>query len=63
MGKSNTHWLFDTPVEYGYVKRQAEQRRYELALRVWEIGASVLDRLDVRMVARVPMEWHTEKTE
>jgi DNA-binding IclR family transcriptional regulator len=62
LGKSNVHRLLDTLTGAGYVKRHVEQGRYELTLRLWEIGAAVLDRLDVRMVAREPMEWLAEKT-
>jgi DNA-binding IclR family transcriptional regulator len=62
LGKSNVHRLLSTLVDCGYVRRHAVEGRYELTLKLWEMGAAVLDRLDVRIVARAPMEWLSDKT-
>jgi IclR family KDG regulon transcriptional repressor len=54
--KSNTHRLLQTLVACGYARNLDQSGRYELTLKVWEIGAAVLDRLDLRTVAAEYME-------
>jgi len=50
--KSNVHRLLQTLAARGYVRKDAASGRYECTLRIWELGALVAGRLDVRRVAR-----------
>ncbi|MBS0445882.1 MAG: IclR family transcriptional regulator [Proteobacteria bacterium] len=52
--KSNVHRLLRTLSERGYVS--SASGRYEITLRLWELGVEVLDKLDVKRVALDPME-------
>lgn len=54
--KSNTHRLLQTLVSCGYARNVAQGGRYELTLKVWELGAAVVDRLDLKTVAMEYME-------
>ena len=49
--KSNVFRLLDTLVQRGLVRRHADTGQYELTLRIWELGLSVLSRLDVKKAA------------
>ena len=49
--KSNVFRLLDTLVQRGFVRRYADTGQYELTLKVWELGLSVLSRLDVKKAA------------
>jgi DNA-binding IclR family transcriptional regulator len=62
LGKSNVHRLLDTLVTTGYVRRHTDVGRYELSLKLWEIGTSVLERLDLRRDAGDTMQWLLEQT-
>ena len=50
--KSNIYRLLQTLSALEYVDQDPENSRYGPTLRVWEYGAMVADRLDVRNVAR-----------
>lgn len=54
--KSNTHRLLQTLVAAGYIRNLEQSGRYELTLKVWELGAAVVDRLDLKTVATEYME-------
>jgi DNA-binding IclR family transcriptional regulator len=43
--------LLDTLSRRGYVRRHVDSGQYELTLKVWELGLSVLSRLDVKKAA------------
>lgn len=49
--KSNVFRLLNTLVHRGFVRRHAADGQYELTLKVWELGQSVLSRLDVKKAA------------
>ncbi|MGA2567613.1 MAG: IclR family transcriptional regulator [Pseudolabrys sp.] len=49
--KSNVFRLLDTLVQSGYVRRHADTSQYELTLKIWELGLSVLSRLDIKKAA------------
>jgi len=49
--KSNTHRLLQTLVASGYVRNLEQGGRYELTLKLWELGAAIVDRLDLKTVA------------
>lgn len=54
--KSNVHRLLQTLNEHGYVQNVGATGRYEVTLKLWELGVEVLDKLDVKRVAFEPME-------
>jgi len=56
MTKSNVHRLLQTLVACGYVRNMEQSGKYELTLKVWELGAAVLGRLDVKAIASEYME-------
>lgn len=53
--KSNVHRLLQTLGERGYVRNLADSGRYEVTLRLWELGVGVLEKLDVKRIAIEPM--------
>jgi len=54
--KSNAHRLLQTLVACGYVRNLEQSGKYELTLKLWELGAAVVDRLDLKTVAVEYME-------
>ncbi len=53
--KSNAHRLLRSLSELGYVRQVAETGRYELTLKVWEMGSRVIARLDIATEATPTM--------
>ncbi len=51
MTKSNVHRLLTTLVTQSFAERQAEDGTYRAGIKLWELGALVANRLDVRAVA------------
>lgn len=49
--KSNVHRLLQGLVRQGYARNIEASGRYELTLKLWELGSRVFDRLDVRKLA------------
>jgi len=54
--KSNTFRILATLASQGFVRSQPETGRYELTLRLWELGVRVIDRHPVRRVAKPHMK-------
>lgn len=54
--KSNAHRLLQTLVACGYVRNLEQSGKYELTLKVWELGAAVVGRIDLKTVALEYME-------
>jgi DNA-binding IclR family transcriptional regulator len=54
--KSNVHRLLGTLVDLGYVTNVGVTGRYEVTLKLWELGVEALDKLDVKRVAVEVME-------
>lgn len=46
--KSNVHRLLQALVHQGFVRRNPDNSRYELTMKLWELGARVFNRLDIR---------------
>jgi len=55
LGKSNTHQFLTALVERNYVRQSGPRGHYELTFKVWEMGAKIVNRLDLGRVARDPM--------
>ena len=53
--KSNAHRLLRSLAELGYVRQIADTGRYELTLRLWEMGSRVIARLDIAAEATPAM--------
>lgn len=54
--KSNVHRLLRTLADKGYARNVGTSGRYEVTLKLWELGVDVLDKLDVKRVAFEHME-------
>lgn len=61
--KSNVHRLLQGLVHQGFARRDPETSRYMLTMKLWELGAKVSDRLDVRQEAYSVMQVLAKKTE
>ncbi|MPZ55284.1 MAG: helix-turn-helix domain-containing protein [Rhizobiales bacterium] len=55
LSKSSVHRPLTTLMRLGYVNQDAESGRYAASLKLWEVGSSVLERLDLKRVAAGPM--------
>ncbi|MBX9589844.1 MAG: IclR family transcriptional regulator [Hyphomonadaceae bacterium] len=55
LSKSSVHRPLTTLMKLGYIHQNEETGRYEASLRMWEIGSSVLARLDLKRAAALPM--------
>jgi DNA-binding IclR family transcriptional regulator len=53
--KSNAHRLLRSLAELGYVRQDTDSGRYELTLKVWELGSRVIARLDIATEATPTM--------
>lgn len=60
--KSNTHRLLNTLVEQGFATQNGEKGLYQPTLRLWELGARIVARLDVVSIAREQMPRLAEAT-
>lgn len=56
MTKSNAHRLLQTLVACGYARNLEQSGKYGLTLKVWELGAAVVGRLDLKTIALEYME-------
>jgi DNA-binding IclR family transcriptional regulator len=56
LAKSNVHRVLQTLAHGGYVRKDEASGRYQCTLKMWELGASVVERLDVRPAARPSVE-------
>jgi len=62
LAKSQVHRLLQTLAERGYVRQDPENGRYGCTLKLWEYGALVADRIDVRRIARAHLEALADRT-
>jgi DNA-binding IclR family transcriptional regulator len=62
LGKSNVHRTLQALVELGYVVNEDGRGAYRVSLKIWELGARVIARLDVRRAASAAMQWLLEET-
>jgi IclR family KDG regulon transcriptional repressor len=54
--------LLKTLEEYGYVTRDRDSKRYNLGLRIWEVGRKAVGRLALTDQARPVLRWLTDVT-
>lgn len=57
VGRSNVHRLLQALVELGYVVNEEGRGAYRASLKVWELGARALHRLDFREATAPAMRW------
>lgn len=63
LGKSNVHRLLQGLVYQGFARKEPETGRYELTMKLWELGAKVFQRLDLRREALPYMQLLAEETQ
>jgi IclR family transcriptional regulator, KDG regulon repressor len=56
LNKSNVHRLLQGLVHQGFARKNGDSGRYELTMKLWELGSHVRSRLDIRQVAQPFME-------
>jgi DNA-binding IclR family transcriptional regulator len=59
--KSNTHRLLQTLTTCGYVRNVKQSGKYELTLKLWELGTAIADRLDIAHYAEDGMRSLSER--
>lgn len=62
IGRSNVHRLLQALVEMGYAVNEGGKGVYRSSLKVWELGAQALHRLDFREAAAPAMRWLLAET-
>ncbi len=62
IGRSNVHRLLQALVEMGYAVNEGGRGSYRTSLKVWELGAQALHRLDFREAAAPAMRWLLAQT-
>lgn len=60
--KSNVHRSLATLVNLGYVRQNADSEGYEMSLRLWELGSSIINRLSLKPAASPFMQQLAERT-
>ncbi|MGE4369431.1 MAG: IclR family transcriptional regulator [Burkholderiaceae bacterium] len=61
--KSNVHRLLQGLVHQGFARKVPETGRYELTVKLWELGAKVFQRLDLRREALPYMKLLADETQ
>lgn len=59
--KSTVHRLLSTLMARGYISKDANSDRYCLGMKILYLGSSILDRMDVRLVAKPYIETLSQK--
>lgn len=57
VGRSNVHRLLQALVEMGYAVNEGGRGSYRATLKVWELGAQALHRLDFREASAPAIRW------
>lgn len=60
--KSNVHRILKTLEVAGYLTRDETTRRYKLTLKLWELGLSVVSKMDLRVQAAPKLKALSEAT-
>ncbi|WP_353236316.1 IclR family transcriptional regulator [Diaphorobacter ruginosibacter] len=62
LNKSNVHRLLQALVHQGFARKNAETNRYELTMKMWELGSRIAGKLDVRLESLPFMKQLAEET-
>ncbi len=60
--KSSAHVIFLTLERLGYIKKEASSKRYQLGIKVYGLGRSLMKNLDLPDLALPHMRWLVEQT-
>src|SRR3954452_8875517 len=60
--KSSAHVIFLTLERLGYIKKMPSSRRYQLGLKVYGLGRSLMKNLDLPDLALPHIKWLVEQT-
>ncbi len=63
LNKSNVHRLLQALVHQGFARKNEDTGRYELTMKLWELGSGLANRLDVRTEALPFMKELAEQTQ
>ena len=63
LNKSNVHRLLQALVHQGFARKNEDTGRYELTMKLWELGSGLANRLDVRVEALSFMKELAEQTQ
>lgn len=63
ISKSNAHRLLHTLAACGYARHDPVTRNYQVTLRMWDLGARVYDKMELRRLAAPHLEWLAGATE
>lgn len=62
INKSNVHRLLQTLADWGYVRHADDDGNYELTLKLWQMGTSVLARREIARIAQPHLRTLLENT-
>lgn len=62
MTKSNVHRLLQTMVSCGYAAKDPLTNRYQCTLKLWQLGSTLGNRLDLRTIARPYLQILSQET-
>ena len=63
ISKSNAHRLLHTLAACGYAHHDSLTRNYQATLRMWDLGARVYDKMELRRLAAPHLDWLASATE
>lgn len=63
LNKSNVHRLLAALVHQGFAQKNADTNRYELTMKLWELGSRTANKLDVRVESLPFMKQLAEQTQ
>ena len=63
LNKSNVHRLLQALVHQGFARKNADTNRYELTMKMWELGSRISSKLDVRLESLPFMKQLAEETQ
>lgn len=61
--KSTVHRLLNTLLARGYISKDSENDKYSLGMRILYLGSAILDRMDIRTIAKPFLEKLCHDTE
>lgn len=61
--KSTVHRLLNTMLSRGYVEKNSETDKYSLGMKILYLGSAILDRMDIRKIAKPLLEGLCSRTD